>query len=385
MNTNLTEQPRPYTHSQLKRLGRVKATRRPPTNATVTISTVVSSPGKKPRLQTHVIPVEHKGRTKRRVKAYRIETTIVGDVLHGRSLPEAGPAIRLKSAKAAARNAKDDETPLRSYRPEYLDLTYLPATFPRPKTRAPRKKPKYPPLRGLNLYQPDRRQLLTDLSYPWSTVGRVETNSSTATGVLIGPRHVLSCSHDLPWDLYNSGQGWFKFTPAFSNGNAPFGWAWATDLYFYREVGHADGELEVSEDYVVAALTERLGDTLGYMGARVYSNDWDDHPYWINIGYGAQEGLFSGSEPHIQDQVSFEDADNPGLFGQEGDGLYMDTESASLTHGDSGGPFFAFWDDGPYVVGVVSAQGTISFDDDNWAGGGRPMVRTVRSARAQSP
>ena len=145
MNTNLTEQPRPYTHSQLKRLGRVKATRRPPTNATVTIGTVVSSPGKKPRLQTRVIPVEHKGRTKRGVKAYRIETTIVGDVLHGRSLPEAGPAIRLKSAKAAARNAKDDETPLRSYRPEYLDLTCLPATFPRPKTRAPRKKPKYPP------------------------------------------------------------------------------------------------------------------------------------------------------------------------------------------------------------------------------------------------
>jgi hypothetical protein len=60
----------------------------------------------------------------------------------------------------------------------------------------------------------------------------------------------------------------------------------------------------------------------------------------------------------------------------------MDTESASLDHGNSGGPFYAFWanEDFPRVVSIASAEGSLNFDDDNWAAGGPPLDRMIARA-----
>ncbi|MFE4539144.1 hypothetical protein ACFRKB_29465 [Streptomyces scopuliridis] len=75
----------------------------------------------------------------------------------------------------------------------------------------------------------------------------------------------------------------------------------------------------------------------------------------------------------------------------------MDTESgfgagraggrAALDHRASGSAFFAFWanEDFPRVVSVVSAEGTLNFDDDNWAAGGPPMNRLINQARTDFP
>jgi hypothetical protein len=136
---------------------------------------------------------------------------------------------------------------------------------------------------------------------------------------------------------------------------------------------------------VVVVLDRRLGEELGYMGTHDYTEDWDDRPYWMNVSY--PNDLGGGEVPFFQDQVSFEDADNPGFAGQEGDGYYMDTESASLDHGASGSPFYAFWanEDFPRVVAVTSAEGSLNLDDDNWAGGGPPMLRLVHQARLAFP
>ena len=40
---------------------------------------------------------------------------------------------------------------------------------------------------------------VADLGYPWRTVGRLDTAGGWATGVLVGPRHVLTAAHVLPW------------------------------------------------------------------------------------------------------------------------------------------------------------------------------------------
>ena len=62
------------------------------------------------------------------------------------------------------------------------------------------------------------------------------------------------------------------------------------------------------------------------------------------------------------------------------------------TGGDSGGPFFGFWSDGPYAVGVTSGGERIYGtpfgwwdEDNNIEAAGRAMVDLVRWAQTNWP
>ena len=47
---------------------------------------------------------------------------------------------------------------------------------------------------------------------------------------------------------------------------------------------------------------------------------------------------------------------------------------------------FAFWDDGPYVVAVMSAEGDIfASGTENWCSGGSDLTSLVLQARAGDP
>jgi hypothetical protein len=72
----------------------------------------------------------------------------------------------------------------------------------------------------------------------------------------------------------------------------------------------------------------------------------------------------------------------------------VDTETASLGKGNSGGPFFDFFTpldpsfvEGWYIVSVASAEGTLDWtlDDDNWASGGSPVPDLVNQAMNDFP
>jgi hypothetical protein len=75
----------------------------------------------------------------------------------------------------------------------------------------------------------------------------------------------------------------------------------------------------------------------------------------------------------------------------DGDAEELETDNGDSSPGDSGGPFFAWWDDGsPYIVGIDSGeeeeyQFPFSSQDNNITSAGSPMVGLVQWALANWP
>jgi hypothetical protein len=85
------------------------------------------------------------------------------------------------------------------------------------------------------IFAPDNRMIFADTSYPWGTCGRVDTPVGQGSGAMVGPRHLLTCSHVIQWN--NDGTaGWVRFRPGYYSPSEPFGDAWATRVYFKRKV-----------------------------------------------------------------------------------------------------------------------------------------------------
>lgn len=223
------------------------------------------------------------------------------------------------------------------------------------------------------IFGADNRRAFLDTSYPWSTIGLVETNRGSGSGVMIGPRHLLTVSHVIDWTAPEGfAADWVRFTPSYFDGDAPFGEAYGVHIYWYvQEDG--DGFISGSEgdyDYVVVVLDRRLGETTGWMGARGYDDDWDDLAAWSHMGYPAD--LNSGQRPTWQ-----------GGFQMDG----TDAAAQSILHqadvfpGQSGGPMFGFWDGdvGPRAVAVQSWQNS----SNNGASGSMDMRDLVALARTE--
>jgi V8-like Glu-specific endopeptidase len=151
------------------------------------------------------------------------------------------------------------------------------------------------------IFGTDNRRAFQDTAYPWSTVGLVQTNRGSGSGVMIGPRHLLTVSHVIDWTApAGFAADWVRFTPSFFDGGAPFGESYGVHIFWYvQEDG--DGFISGNEgnfDYVVVVLDRRLGETTGWMGARGYDDDWDDLDAWSHMGYPSD--LNSGQRPTWQ-------------------------------------------------------------------------------------
>jgi V8-like Glu-specific endopeptidase len=235
--------------------------------------------------------------------------------------------------------------------------------------RPPQKKRRV----ATTVFTPDDRRAFRDTTYPWSTIGLVQTNRGSGSGVMIGPRHLLTVSHVIDWTAPPGfAADWVRFTPSFYDGGAPFGEAYGMHIYwFLQEDG--DGFITGNEgnfDYAVVVLDRRLGETTGWMGARGYDDDWDDLAVWSHMGYPSD--LNSGQRPTWQ-----------GGFRIDG----TDAAAQSILHradvfpGQSGGPIFAFWPNevGPRAVAVQSWQTT----NNNGASGSMDMRDLVARARSE--
>jgi hypothetical protein len=158
--------------------------------------------------------------------------------------------------------------------------------------------------------------------------------------------------------------------------------------YSYEQLSSVNGEYDIAEDYVVCVMDRRIGDELGWLGSKTYDDDWDGGAYWAHVGY--PDDIGGGAQPVYEGGFSIKNSWSPGFF-ETGSRLDMET-FASLTNGDSGGPVFGYWSDGLYVVGVVSAGGSLdpvvtdlTIRTANWAAGGSEMPDLVNQARGDYP
>jgi V8-like Glu-specific endopeptidase len=217
----------------------------------------------------------------------------------------------------------------------------------------------------------DNRREYRDTAYPWGCVCKVMSAGRSGSGVLIGPRHVLTASHVIDWAA-----GWaivevHRFDSTFVAGSC------CTRLTAFTKIPTTNPtHSTVDEDYAVLTLADRLGDQFGWMGNMTYDSDYDDKPIFRTIGYA--NDIAGGNRP-VYERDFHLDEDEFDL----GEARAM-TCGADFETGQSGSPIFGFGahDDMPYVVAVASAEGG---NGNNYCAGGSWLTKLVREARQLDP
>lgn len=286
----------------------------------------------------------------------------------GRAL---APPLKGEPTKVEKRRVSEEQLTQRlsGFMPDHLGFNAVPLELVKSVKRI--RPPEGRRRVATTVFGDDNRRAFRDTSYPWSTVGLVETNRGGGSGVMIGPRHLLTVSHVIDWSApAGFAADWVRFTPSYYDGGAPFGEAYGSHIYWYvQEDG--DGFISGSEalhDYVVVVLDRRLGETTGWMGARGYDDAWDQLDVWSHMGYPAD--LNSGQRPTWQGGFRVDGSD---------DAAQAILHKADVFPGQSGGPMFGFWDGdvGPRAIAVQSWQDT----SNNGASGSMDMRDLVARAR----
>ena len=222
----------------------------------------------------------------------------------------------------------------------------------------------------------DNRAPYFPTPYPWTCVGRLETATGQAigSGALVGRNLVLTARHVI---LENPTPS-MKFVPGYYNGQSSSG---ASVFSWVKRANYYEGSDYGAWDFALLTLYQPLGDSLGFFGVRTYQDRWDDWNVWAAAGYPAM-APYNSQMPSYLLGVAIDDADS------NGDALELESENQDSSKGQSGGPLWAVWPKGPYIVGVTSANEHIDygpFGDDYQVlnAGGKAMVDFVALARIQ--
>lgn len=274
------------------------------------------------------------------------------------------PAIAPYERHAIERSKIEVVRSLPPMQPTWVTSSLRPARAP--SRRLPRIKHRGQELDPLIIIPPtDERRTYNDRSYPWGTVCRIVTDAGEGSGVIVGPRHVLTASHVVDWAQNGAGS-----VEVHRSGGSTAATTAITAVWYYQQVTGQIEWIENDDDYAVLVTKGRIGDRFGWLGVRTYHNGWDGEPYWYSIGY---PGDLPGP---VWQRRKWLDED----FWDLGGGRSMTTD-ADAVGGQSGSPMFGFWDDGPYAVAVISNNSK----KENWCSGGDFMTSLVAHARANDP
>lgn len=272
---------------------------------------------------------------------------------------------------------------LPGHKPDWIPNIY------HPKYSTPRARPVIRGVNGSTItpeipFPPENRRNFWPGGYPWHCVGRLfiwnnasATNwSGAGTAVLVGPRVILTASHMLPW---GSSSWKALFVPGYFNGGPIPGEGAASWCSDYR--GYRFEPDDQAFDMAVLRLYDPVGANIGWMGAKVYSPSWQDQPFWNLVGYPGDAAFAGGEQPTIEQGIRVLDDDS--------DGDFLEIEHrADTSPGNSGGPMFAFWNDGPYVIGTHGGyeyHPWPDYENHNVAAGGKGLLNLINWARATWP
>jgi V8-like Glu-specific endopeptidase len=277
------------------------------------------------------------------------------------------------------------------YMPEWAALTYHPKVAPRPARKRMQRfdgRSVTPVQNQEFLYGPDDRHVYYPSGYPWQCIGKVDIypNSEAAnptkwgSGVLIGDRIVLTAGH-VAADITNPNDWMMRFTAGMYNGSSVIG----PGAVSYVSDSQWFGDNVSGHDIGLLRLYEPLGTSLGYFGAKTYDSSWNNGSYWILAGYPYD--IASANSPSRQFGIAVLDEDGDIEGGAELE------QHGDIASGDSGGPFFGFWqgDPIPYAVGTTSGHESIGGpswtggEDNNIEAGGSLMVQAIAAARQNWP
>lgn len=266
------------------------------------------------------------------------------------------------------------------HRPDWADLVYHPKMAGNRTIES---------LRRINgheviphyVFGSDDRQVYYPRGYPWHCIGKVLVWNNpasrypqwTGSGVLVGRNVVLTAGHMAPWGA----KPWMmQFVPAFYDGGSTLG----ASVYSYVQSyhGYNTNDHVSAWDMLVMKLYDPLGDSLGYLGTKAWADNWTNKYYWTLCGYPG--AVANAQRPSKQGSISIHDDDEDGAA-QE-----LETHNGDSSPGDSGGPLFAWWNDGPSAIGTMSGeekeyQFPFSYDRNNVAAGGNALNALVRWAR----
>lgn len=255
-------------------------------------------------------------------------------------------------------NKIDQNVRFSSFRPDWSDALFVPRYTAAP-YRPVMKRFNGRRVTPLWVFGQDNRQQFRDASWPWGLVGRVFNNrGESGTGALVGDRIVITAGHMVPW---GDSPWWMLFVPAYYDGQSLHGagvQSYVSDARGYEVHGHPTGY-----DWAVLRLYEPLGTSLGYFGYNGYSDSWNNQPWWDLVGYPG--AIANAMRPSFQGQITIGDTDSDSNGGEE-----LESDTADVTPGDSGGPLFGWWGNDPRIVGVVSGEEEMTFlwwtwDKDN--------------------